>query len=99
MNFIIKNEEIFLLENEKKLALITFPIKTKDVYNINHVFVDPSLRGQGMASKIMEALYNYMKEHNYKVIATCPYAVSWFEKNPEKNDILIESDDPVVCNL
>ena len=34
---------------------VTFPSIDQDTVDINHTFVDPSLRGMGMAGKLMEA--------------------------------------------
>jgi predicted GNAT family acetyltransferase len=60
----------------------------KGVVNVNHTFVDPSLRGQGIASQLMFEVVKYAKKQGYKVTATCPYAVVWFKKHPEASDVL-----------
>jgi predicted GNAT family acetyltransferase len=48
-----------------------------------------SLRGQGIASDLMLEAYNYIKNKGLLIIAKCPYAISWFKKHPEYQDIVI----------
>ena len=88
MDFIYEKDRIYL-ENEegKTIAEVTFPNVSSDEVNVNHTFVDSSLRGQGMASKLMTALATDLKKNNKKAHATCSYAIEWFEKHPEYSDI------------
>jgi len=88
MDFKYESDRIYL-ENEegKTVAEVTFPQISNEEVNINHTFVDSSLRGQGMAGKLMTALATDLKKNNKKAKATCSYAVEWFEKHPEHNDI------------
>lgn len=50
------NQIAFLGEDDKLLAEVTFPEIDKDTVNIDHTFVDPSLRGQNLADKLMNAV-------------------------------------------
>lgn len=89
MEFKYKNNMIYL-ENESGdiVAKVTYPDVKPGVVNLNHTFVDDSLRGQGIAGKLMEEAYKTIKNDKKKVIPTCSYAVKWFEKNEECRDIL-----------
>lgn len=98
--FTFKADEMFLLDNDgNKVAFISYPTYQGEVKNIRKVFVDESLRGQGVAGKAMQALYDHFKANQIRTIATCPYAVAWFEKNKDKQDILVASDEAVACAL
>lgn len=100
MNYQFSNNELFVLDRKnQKIVLILFPLHKEDIVNIKRVFVDESLRGQGIASDAMNALYSFLKENKLKAIATCPYAVSWFERKVDRQDILVSSDEPVVCEF
>ena len=89
MNFIIENNEIYLLnESDEKIAYVKFPDVKDGVVNITTTYVSDVLRGQGVAGKLLEFLYNEVKEKKLKVIATCSYAIKWFEKNIDKQDVL-----------
>ena len=82
-NYIIEENGIYLKdENGKALAEIEFEKISNDTYNIYHTFVDDSLRGKGIASKLVEAAYDEIViKRKCKVKATCSYASHWLEKN------------------
>ena len=65
------------------LAEITFPLMYDNVYCINHTYVDNSLRGMGVAGKLMEAALDQIRKNGGVVTATCSYAVDWLDKHPE----------------
>lgn len=89
MNFTYEAHQIYV-KNEKgeTTVLATFPFIKEGVVNVNHTYVDPSMRGQGVASLLMHEVYKHTKQLGYKVVATCPYAVVWFKRNKDYNDIL-----------
>ena len=70
------------------IAEVTFPRNEDGTVTINHTFVDDSLRGQGIAGKLMEALAEHLRSQDKKAVLTCSYAVKWFEKHPEYNDLI-----------
>lgn len=89
MNFQHEDNRIFLLnEDGKEIAEVTFPSIKDDVVNINHTFVDPSLRGQGVASKLMMELVKKLRAQNKKALISCPYAVQWFDRHEEYKDVV-----------
>lgn len=82
MNFIKEPNRIYLPDETGKIvAEITFKETEKGIYNIDHTFVDESLRGQGIASKLVEEAVNEIEEKGGKVEATCSYANKWLEKH------------------
>ncbi|MBQ3347692.1 MAG: N-acetyltransferase [Synergistaceae bacterium] len=68
-------------ENGRVVAEITFPETSPGVFVINHTFVDESLRGQGMASKLVQAAVEEIKRRGGKVEATCSYAKKWLSEH------------------
>ncbi|HIV52409.1 MAG TPA: N-acetyltransferase [Candidatus Mediterraneibacter norwichensis] len=91
MDFTHKENEIVLLSEEGALlAQITFPYKGEDrnTVEIDHTFVDASLRGQGIAGKLMKEVVNELETRNLKAVPTCSYAAGWFEKHPEYAHLL-----------
>lgn len=79
--FTIEKNRIFMQnESGKILAEITFPETSDGVYTIDHTFVDESLRGQGVASKLVQAAVNEIEKRGGKVEATCSYAAKWLDK-------------------
>lgn len=89
MNFYIESNEIYLLdENNNKIAYVLFPSVDDSTVKVTSTYVSDVLRGQGVASKLMSALYKELKRTNRKAILVCSYAVNWFSKNQEKQDLI-----------
>lgn len=88
MDFIITPGRIFYCSDGELLAEITFPIQPDGVAEINHTFVSPSLRGQGVAGKLMEAAVDVIRQSGCKARASCSYAIQWLDRHPECADIL-----------
>lgn len=82
MEFLKEDSRIYSLDGNKKvIAEITFEEIEKGIFNISHTFVDKSLRGKGIASKLVEMAVEEIQKRNGKVQATCSYAKKWLEKN------------------
>ena len=89
MHFIHNENQIVLYsDNEELLAEITFPYIDKDTVNINHTFVDASLRGQGIAGKLMLEVVAELELRQLKAVPTCSYAEGWFKKHTEYRYLL-----------
>jgi len=70
------------------IAEVTFPAYRDGIVTVNHTYVDDSLRGQGIAGKLMEETYAMLKADGRKAVLTCPYAVKWFAEHPDRSDIV-----------
>lgn len=71
---------IFLLDSEdQKIAQIDFPL-IDGSYTFNHTFVDPSLRGSGIAKKMIQKAEEIIIKKQGTIKATCSYAVHYFDK-------------------
>ena len=78
------------LENEagELIAEVLFPEIEPSVVEITHTFVDDSLRGQGVAAKLMEKAAETIAEDHQKAILTCSYAQAWFARHKEYDKLL-----------
>ena len=82
MNFIEEQTRIYCVnEHGKILAEIVFEELEEGIFNITHTFVDESLRGQGIASKLVELAVEKIRKQNGKITATCSYAKKWLENH------------------
>lgn len=82
MEFKKEENKIYLDDaNGNIIAEIDFEELEDKKYNIYHTFVDESLRGQGVASKLVELAVEEIKSRGGVVEATCSYAQKWLEKN------------------
>lgn len=67
-------------DNGKELARITFPEREKGIYEIKQIFVDESLRGQGIAQNLLRHAINEINFRGGTIIASCSYAKNYIEK-------------------
>ncbi|MBR0350822.1 MAG: N-acetyltransferase [Clostridia bacterium] len=82
MEFKISENEINgINEKGEVMARITYKQIEDGVYNIDHTFVDESLRGQKIAQKLVELAIKEIEKKNGKVVATCSYARHYLEKH------------------
>lgn len=93
MHFIHEPNRVYVNdENGRLLAEVTFPEAGKGTVDIVHTFVDPSLRGRGIASELLEHAYDEIKRQGKKTYASCSYAARWFEVNANRRDLLAECE-------
>ena len=94
--------KIYVKDAEDKIiALVTWQLKDGTAV-VDHTFVDESLRGQGVASKLMQEAVSYFREKGYKTYGICSYADVWYRKNKENLlDILVDrpKEESVSCKL
>ena len=75
-----------VIENGERLGEITWTL-LGDVMVMDHTFVSPKLRGQGVAKKLLDTAAGFARENNYKMEPVCSYVVDTFNKSEEYNDI------------
>lgn len=92
MNFIHENNKIYMNDDHNHMvAVVSFPKEEGNIVNIDHTYVDSTLRGQGIAGKLMEETVHQLRQNNQKAKLTCSYAVDWFEKHPECADVMVRN--------
>ena len=79
-----ENRTIYLDDKGNILGEVDYP------YIFNHTFVDISLRGKGIANLLLTHAFNYFRENNIKVKASCSYAIKWLDNHREYADLMIE---------
>lgn len=77
-------------QNGEEIAFVAFPDKTAHTVEITSTVVDDSLRGQGVAAKLLEALTQELRSKGQKAVPTCSYAQKWFSQHPEQADLLAD---------
>ena len=86
MDFQKEEGRIYLEKDGKIIAEIEDEDLGNNNYNIFHTFVDESLRGQGIASKLVEMAIEEIKGKSndanlVNINATCSYAKAWLERH------------------
>ena len=79
----------FLVRDEdgKRVAEMTYVTAGDSAFIIDHTEVDPSLRGQGVAEKLLAAAADYARENKLKIHATCPFALRKLQEGDEFKDV------------
>lgn len=88
-------------DQDKVIASVTWQLKD-NIAVVDSTFVDESLRGQGVASKLMQEAVKYFREKGYQTYGTCSYADVWYQKNQDNLlDILVErpEGESVSCKI
>lgn len=76
------------IQENQVLAQVTFPAVDDFTVDINHTFVHDSLRGQGIAGQLMEEAAREIQSQKKTAVLSCSYAVTWFQKHPEYQNLL-----------
>ena len=89
MGYVMERDRVQVLDDSwNVLAEVTFPQVEPGIVEIDHTFVDESLRGQGVAGELLGRAVASIAASGYYARPTCSYAVSWFEKHPEHAGLL-----------
>jgi predicted GNAT family acetyltransferase len=95
MNEIKKGNNGFFIGDDETnpLATIEYLEKGNNVIVANHTYVDPSLRGQGIAKMLLETLVDFARKENKKIIPVCSYVKAEFERNKGYHDVIYQEND------
>lgn len=82
---IIEEQNRFVIYNDQKEMIAEITWKEKDnVLWVNHTFTDPSLRGQGIAGKLVDAVVEKATRDQQLIMPVCPYVVDKFNDQSDK---------------
>jgi hypothetical protein len=93
---LIKNEErhhagaFYIDDNGDRLGEMRYLVRD-GVMNIYHTEVDEKLKGQHMGERLVDAGVTYARENQYKILPTCVFARSVFNRTPAYDDVLVRS--------
>ncbi len=80
-----EKDGIYVLDGGgKRVAEIGFEDEGEGVWNITHTWVDPSLRGQGMASELVERAVRTIEDAGGVPRASCSYANAWLARHGKR---------------
>ncbi len=73
-----------------KIGEVTWSIGGK-ILIIEHTFVSPDYRGQGIAEELVFNAVAKARREGYKIMPLCPFAKKEFEQKSEYGDVLYVS--------
>ena len=68
-------------------------IKNNQILNVIHTYVPSFLRGRGIAAKLVEAVIEYAKSNNFRIIPSCSYVKVYFDRHSENKSLLYNSGE------
>lgn len=71
------------------LGEMTFSRAREDLIIIDHTEVDDSLRGKGGGGRLFHGMVDWARTTGTKIMSTCPFANSMFERYPASRDVLL----------
>jgi predicted GNAT family acetyltransferase len=74
--------------NDQLLGQMTFSRARDDLIIIDHTEVDDSLKGKGGGLRLFNGMVDWARNTGTKIMSTCPFANSMFERHPESRDVL-----------
>jgi len=77
----------FELVEEGEMSFANYRL-ADGVMTIPYVEAAPALRGKGSAGRLMEGVVAEVRARGLKIVPVCGYAVSWFRRHPEHEDLL-----------
>lgn len=84
------NSGVFELLDEQNIAVgeLTFLVRDNKQMLINHTGVNPNLRGQGLAEKLVLEAVDYARKNKYKILPFCSYVSVYIGRHPEVQDVV-----------
>ncbi|QOF67193.1 N-acetyltransferase [Actinobacillus sp. GY-402] len=77
-----RDGEFFMLnDNGEKVAELAYFYEDKKTVNAHHTYVSDSLRGQGVADKLYQALIAFITENELNLHPTCSYIARKWERD------------------
>jgi predicted GNAT family acetyltransferase len=69
--------------NGVEVGLTDYRLVDHDIH-ITHTEIEPSMRHTGLASEMVQAVLDHIRaDTDYRVVADCPYVVTWLSRHPE----------------
>ena len=77
-----ENGTFYIKEDDRQLGEMVVGIK-QNILTVFHTEVLPEAEGKGLAKQLLNAMVNYARVNNLKVVALCPYVNLQFRRHPD----------------
>lgn len=76
-------------QSGQRLAEMTYSrVEDDGRLNIEHTWVDDSLRGQRIGQQLLQAAVEFARMNELKIVPFCPYVKSMFARDSSLQDVL-----------
>lgn len=87
------NKGVFFVQRgERRIAELSYSLNGKTVV-VDHTRVDPEFRGGTLATDLVEALAQWARREEKRVVPMCSYVRSVFAKDPRYADLRPKDED------
>ncbi|MEO8316355.1 MAG: GNAT family N-acetyltransferase [Pseudomonadota bacterium] len=76
-----------IMQAGQRVGEMTYRKESVSLAIIDHTEVTPSLRGGGVARKLLDAAVQWARDNHIRLGATCSYAVVQFARDPSIQDV------------
>lgn len=77
----------FIEDHGTRVAQMSYQWRGAGHILIDHTEVDPSLRGRGVARRLLDAAADWARANATRISATCSYVVVQFERDSSLQDV------------
>lgn len=85
-----KNQKFFIDIFGKECALKYEIVAGDTILDLKMMFVPKNLRGQGVASRLVEYAIQFAKKNNFKVRGSCDYIQEYLETHKEHHEMIAQ---------
>ena len=78
----------YVQQNGERIAEMTYSRTNPSLVVVDHTYVDPSLRGHGVARQLQDAMVAWARKTGTKVVPVCSYVKIQFDRDPTIRDVL-----------
>ena len=87
----ISNKGLFFIrDNGKRIGEMVYTRVNEHLIDIEHTEVAAEYIGKGLAQMLLAKAVEYARENQQKIIPTCAFAKSAFDRKPEIGDVLFK---------
>lgn len=82
-----KDQRLFYTMIEGKESFLKYSMYRENVMDFLTTYVEPSLRGQGIAAALVDEGFKYARENNFQILPTCSYVDIYLQRKDEFKDL------------
>lgn len=93
LDFEIKHKQdgsrgIFYMEDEQGIVSdLKYNLHNNNILSADSTETRENLQGKGLASKVLDYVVNYAREHNIKIDPVCPFVEAKFDEIESYQDV------------
>jgi predicted GNAT family acetyltransferase len=77
----------FAVHLDDAVAVLTYREEGDGIYLV-HTEVPATMEGKGIGGQLAKAALNYSREKGLKVVARCPFVISYLQRHAEYSDLV-----------